>query len=98
MTVPDHVQQLIDVALVELRADPEHRVPLDRRIALYRAFGNDIDFSGSILSRFLETGELTISASWYRYSWLAILTAQKVLPIWEDGTRRLLEYDYNEEA
>jgi hypothetical protein len=67
MTLPDHVQSLIDEALIGIRADPQHHFSLTRRLALYKAF--------------VSPDQKPPSPNRFRGQ-LGVLTAKYVIPIW----------------
>jgi len=64
--LPQAVQDLAAAALAEMQADPQHRLPPQRRQALYAALAG--------------AAEPALRAA---PSWLAVLAAQRVLPLFQ---------------
>jgi len=86
--LPTQIQRMCERFLAELRQDPQHHFNIANSFALYRRIGKLNFFE---LSSNLNSGGMPITTSGhlsrftvadYLICWLAILTARKVLPIW----------------
>lgn len=88
MELPAEIQRLIEQYLEVVRNDLEHRLsPIDR-LNIYKSFGpshhslNQFQTNKSFSNPLGLPDELNLSLADKAFGWLAILTAQKVLPIW----------------
>ena len=94
MNLPQEAQRLVAQYLELINLDTEHHIRPLERFKLYQSFG--ISYRGldyKELSAAIEMDKLTLSVADGTLIWLAILTVQKVLPIWEQGWRKVADND-----
>jgi hypothetical protein len=109
MPLPLQTQQLCLQYLENVRNDPDHNLSTQSRFELYRSFGpSRLDFPGyqkrgSLFNyeeykqhRGLEFANFTIAD--YALSWLAVLTAERVLPIFDKIWQQIENFDPVERA
>ncbi len=88
--LPKKVQTLCKKFLVELQNNPQHHLKASDRFILYTSFGklNFYDLPYNYDGQDKLTNSTTFHLSHFTVAdftiaWLAVLTTQKVLPIWE---------------
>lgn len=87
------LQHLCATLLDSVRENPEHLMIIVQRVALYTVLGATIDATFETYRHICTTGRLPNRTGHYRYGYLAIRTAQYVLPIWRDDMQRALALD-----
>jgi hypothetical protein len=94
MELPEITRHLIDQFLEAVRDDPQHHLkPLDR-LSLYSSFGTSYrEMNYSKLTEQIGSGILSLSVADLALAHLAILSVQKVLPIWEKEWVRIYKED-----
>jgi Immunity protein Imm5 len=103
MELPEETQKLIAHYLEKVRQDPEHNLGTKKRLEIYKRFGNSrlhlpdfpkkviVDYDpvkeGKELEERLQRGLDTLTIADYAYGWLAIISAENVLPIWKQSRK-----------
>lgn len=82
MKPPLALQSLCDQYLEKVRNDPQHSLEAADRSAIYQAFGPLLGMK----QREIQNGRLILTQADKAFGWLGIITARKVIPIWEAAT------------
>jgi hypothetical protein len=94
MELPQKTKQLIVHTLEAVRADPEYNLTADERFAVYKSLGfkrvwsrsfSDlgVSYTSQDYLNYLENELNNLTIGDLVVDWLAIVSARKVLPIWE---------------
>jgi len=98
MLVNDNLEREIIKSLEEMRVDLEHQLSPARRLAVYQALWPSLALDEKYHQAFVSASYPAASIEHRRYGYLGILTAQRILPLWdqshklttEDVPRRML--------
>jgi hypothetical protein len=107
MPVPSKVQQLIDIEVAQLDANPDWIVRPEKRVAIYYAFGSSKASASGFAQNALKIGIVPdLSAADRVRARIALAAARRVTPLWDaacqeadanfDEIDQLIEDDQNE--
>lgn len=87
INIPPLVRLTIAEAAEAVRQNAKHQLSRDHYTALLQSFGPLIDLSGG--QSFFRTRQAPSPPGFRAYGRIAMLTAEHVLPIWEEGINQL---------
>jgi len=83
MELPTKTQELVLTCLEKMRSDPRHLLTFSDREAIYDSFG--LLLNDEVRDEKNNSWWMVLSKASQVLGWLAVLTARKVLPIWEQN-------------
>ena len=93
--LPDVLEKLCRDSLLKIRQNPEHFFSPSLRVTLYKVFGlsNRASNIGDCIKQ-IESSSYDFTLADSALGWLAILTAERILPIWRQLRLYQADADY----